>query len=436
MPKKFVIVGGGAAGIAAAATLLKTSPDASVTLFEANGYYGGRAHTDSKTIRGLPFDMGAVYLQDPGNNPWTAIAASLNFETVDDNTTYEMRIDRGHGFETISTTGDPHVTKFDQQITSDYKKNKSTPNARVMSKPRLDTQDQWFGLAISTYGPFVESAEPWQYLAADRARENQGPGNLFVKKGLGKLVAKYGAGLKDRFGARYSEYLDTPVDVITHDPSGVSVRSADGRTTVAADACIVTVPVSVLGAGAITFTPALPKPYTTALRALRLGSYKKIAVELARLPSGIDDDANYYLYNDDPDGIWQFYRLSFYPANVLVAHASGDFAAALDDMKDADVFNAFKSALSEAYDTTVSFRAAKAMTNWTKDPYAMGAYSYTAFIGGGPDDRAALGARDQMAAPLGRVLFAGEALDLEAYGTLQGAYATGEAAAGKALQLA
>ncbi|MBA6304213.1 hypothetical protein [Colwellia sp. MB02u-14] len=50
------------------------------------------------------------------------------------------------------------------------------PNARVMVKPSLQSQDEWFGLALSTYGPFTEAAEPWQYIAADRAREEQGSG--------------------------------------------------------------------------------------------------------------------------------------------------------------------------------------------------------------------------------------------------------------------
>ncbi|MBA6304212.1 FAD-dependent oxidoreductase [Colwellia sp. MB02u-14] len=149
------------------------------------------------------------------------------------------------------------------------------------------------------------------------------------------------------------------------------------------DACIVTVSVGVLAAGSIAFKPALPAIYTKALKALRMGSYKKIAVELAHMPPEIQENTNYYLYNDGnnntPEEMWQFYRHSDYPKNVLIAHMSGDFAEQLDAMPDSDVYRAFKAALTEAYeDTTIALRSTKIATNWNADPLVAGAYSYTA----------------------------------------------------------
>jgi len=436
MPKEFVIVGGGVAGLAAADTILRASTDNNVQLFEARGYTGGRAHTDASTIPGLPFDMGALYLQDPTSNPLTQLAADLKFDTVADDTSYVLRVDRGKGYEDVPAGSDADVDAFVNEIDDAYEENKNLPNQPVMERPRLDTEVEWFGLASSTYGPFTESAEPWQYLAADRAREKQGEGNLFVKRGIGTLVRAWGQTLRQRFPARYTEQLSTPVNQIVQETDAVVVYANQGRVIVPATACVVTLPVDVLTAGSVSFTPALTASYQGALKSLRLGSYLKLAVELTALPDAISDNTNYYLYNNEPKGIWQYYRLPFYPKNVLVAHTAGDFAATLETTDDRMVYALFQSALSEAYGVEVKFRGAKAITNWRNDPYALGAYSYTAFIGGGPSDRSAFEARRQLSTPMGRVCFGGEAQSLAAYGTLQGAYWEGQAAAQRALKLA
>lgn len=435
MPKEFVIVGGGAAGLVAADTILSASGDNYVQLFEAKDYTGGRAHTDVRSIHGLPFDMGAVYLQDRANNPWTQVARDLGFDTIPDDMGAVMRIDRGNGYEDVPPTGDAAVNAVVQEIEDVYKRNKELPNRPVMEEPRLDTGSEWFGLATSPYGPFTESAEPWQYLAADRARDAQGEGNLFVKQGLGNLVRAYGQTLQERFKDRYTERLATPVTEIVQERDAVVVYTKQHQVIVPATACVVTVSVDVLAAGSIAFTPALPPAYVEALKALRLGSYKKLAVELAALPDGIRDNTNYYLYNCYPEGIWQYYRLSYYPKNVLVVHASGDFAAALETIEDHMVYGMFQSALGEAYSVDVHLREARAMTHWRNDLYVRGAYSYTAFIGGGPEDRSALAARDVLSKPVSRVCFGGEAQSLTAYGTLQGAYWEGQAAARRALHM-
>ena len=96
---KVAIVGGGAAGIAAAYTLLQamTKPAIQVYLFEARGRYGGRAMTDT-SIDNYAFDMGAQYIQDPTLNPWTAIAKRLNFDTVEDDVRALLRVDKGNGW--------------------------------------------------------------------------------------------------------------------------------------------------------------------------------------------------------------------------------------------------------------------------------------------------------------------------------------------------
>jgi monoamine oxidase len=425
---KVAIVGGGLAGIAAAHTLLGDARVAEVHLLEAAGGYGGRASTDSTSIPGFAFDKGAQYIQDPTTNPLTDIAKDLRFETVKEEDLYELRVDEDGVWADVDTDT-PEVQDVVDAIQRFYDAAKSQPNVVVAAKPRFDTQVEMFGHATSPYGPFTESAETWQYLAADRAREAAGDGaeNLFVKRGVGTLVAAYGQLLPTLYEGRYKTRFGTRVTSIAHGGNGVTLTLGTSGGSLAVDACIVTVPVSVLGSGAISFEPALPAAYTNALKALRLGSYKKLALKLRTDPDDIVPGTNYYLIEAEPEGVWQCYRLPHAP-DVLVAHAAGDFAAALDAMEDKDVFSLFKANVQSAFDA-VYFTNGKAITNWSKNPNAQGAYSYTAFIGGGPSEPGPLKARSDLGVPLGKLHFAGEATNLKCYGTLQAAYFEGVRAA-------
>ena len=62
-----IVIGAGAAGLSATSELLKNGY--SVICIEANNRIGGRAYTDNE-IFGLPFDVGAHWIQNSQNNPF------------------------------------------------------------------------------------------------------------------------------------------------------------------------------------------------------------------------------------------------------------------------------------------------------------------------------------------------------------------------------
>lgn len=71
-----VVIGAGAAGMAAAAVLRSAGVEA--LLLEARDRIGGRAHTDL-TVPGAPFDRGASYIHAANRgNAWLDIALALN----------------------------------------------------------------------------------------------------------------------------------------------------------------------------------------------------------------------------------------------------------------------------------------------------------------------------------------------------------------------
>src|SRR5215467_9093843 len=74
-----VIVGGGAAGIAAAHGLHDAGVDC--LLVEARPRLGGRAFT-VRTATGIPIDLGCGWLHSADHNPWTKIAIAQG-RTID-----------------------------------------------------------------------------------------------------------------------------------------------------------------------------------------------------------------------------------------------------------------------------------------------------------------------------------------------------------------
>jgi monoamine oxidase len=74
-----------------------------------------------------------------------------------------------------------------------------------------------------------------------------------------------------------------------------------------------------------------------------------------------------------------------------------------------------------------SMLQAARLQDWSRDPFALGAYSYLR-VGG-------IGAREALAAPLrGTLYFAGEATDVEQAGTVAGALESGRRAARELLR--
>ena len=72
-----VVIGAGAAGIAAARRIM--AANRKVIVIEASGQAGGRCLTDTATF-GLPFDRGARWLHNPDTNPMVKLARSAGLE--------------------------------------------------------------------------------------------------------------------------------------------------------------------------------------------------------------------------------------------------------------------------------------------------------------------------------------------------------------------
>lgn len=449
MAKTIAIIGAGCAGLGAATTLMaREDLELNVVLIDANDLIGGRAETWSDPR--LPVDIGPQFIQDPEINPWAEILKTmppydkLDIEPIAMTPVY--RIQTGPEIWTTSLAGNMGISATDSQLSGQYQIASGFANAPIMTGNAPEfckgQQDIRLSLGSSGYGAIAESVEPWQYIASDQARQEEveSAGNLYVPGGLGTLVKRYGEKLISDNPMNLS-FMNAAVTSI--DDTGarrVALETADGDR-LKYDFCIVTIPVGEIEK--LTFLPPLSGDRIRANGFIKLGSYKKVAWRPTAFPDqdpdSIDTGNEYYLYDQERDGVWQYFRLPTDPG-ILICVAAGDFARRLDELPNDDVPPLIMDLLQEVYpdgDFAPLPEVPDIFTsNWTKTVYVHGAYSYTRYDSQlGSDNPVPLEARDRIAEPHGRVHFAGEATWKDAYGTIHGAYFSGERAANEILAI-
>jgi len=423
---KVTIVGGGCAGLGAAEVLLNGNIE--VVLIEASNRIGGRAFTTTETQ--FAFDRGPQFVQDSNINEWKTIADRLRFTYISPDIATCYRVKRNNQWQDKAWDG--KIDEVSSLLSSGFATAAELRNAAPLSGPLENDQFTQLALGADGYGAIAEAADPWRYVAKDSERQVDGGGpNLYVNAGIGALVTAYAEDLLIRYPQLLTIKLQSRIVEVRSDNNGVEV-GIDGGEKVASAYAIVTVSTAALGM--IAFVPPLPQAHSVANSYLPLGSYKKVAFRPKAMPPSIEVNTEYYIY--DEDACWQYFRLPTFP-DVLIGVAAGNFASQLDRMDDAHVVTRFLNAIRSGYPgepIEPKDNEPVQVTNWSRQPFVWGAYSYTRFDGGAADDPTALNARLEIAKSVGRLHFAGEATYADAYGTIHGAYESGKRAALAILQ--
>jgi hypothetical protein len=280
--------------------------------------------------------------------------------------------------------------------------------AQVLPKDLLDLRP-----AVEfVLGPFGISRDLADVSAYDFAKLTERDNDAFCRQGLGTLVAKLADGLPVQ--------LSTAVTTITTwGRSNLDVETTRGRFQ--ASAVIITASTAVLAGGKINFNPALPKRHVDAIAKLPLGSYDRIALELEGNPLGARSDD---LMCEKASGN----RTAALLANVAgtplcFIDVGGRFGAGLAAQGEAAMVAFATDWLAELFGSDIKKAVKrKAATSWAKEPWVLGASSAAA-VGAQPSRRILM-------EPIGtRVYFAGEAAHETLWGTVGGAWESGERAA-------
>ncbi|MGP0091004.1 MAG: flavin monoamine oxidase family protein [Xanthobacteraceae bacterium] len=403
-----VVVGAGAAGIAAARRI--GAAGRRCVVIEATERVGGRCVTDTRMF-GVPYDRGAHWIHMPDINPVAKLAPQSGFDIYPAAPGQRLRVGRRNGREGEMEEYLAALARTNRAIDEAAHGKTDISCAQALPKD-LGT----FRATIEfVLGPFGCGKDLSEVSVMDFAKSGERDMDSFCRQGYGALLAKLAEGLPIQLG--------TPVTYI-EGGRGLSVQTSKGHFS--ARAAIVTVSTNVLAAERIKFDPELPRRVLDALGKLKLGSYDHVTLELTGNPLGLQRDELVFEKSENVRTAALLANIS--GSNLCIVDVAGRFGRELSAQGDSAMVAFALDWLSGLYGNDIRKAATRShATHWNDEPFVLGAFSAAA-PGGQP-------ARRALMEPLnGRIWFAGEAVHETLWGTVGGAWESGERAAEAALR--
>lgn len=405
-----IVVGAGAAGIAAARHLEQAG--ARVLVLEARDRVGGRAFSLREVDLPVPIELGAEFVH--GDTPHTrALFATLG-AGVADVPDQRARARRGR-----ITRMDSFGAEMTHALAGlDPERSPDRPAAVALAQLRRPERRR---LALD-WVEGLQAADPARVSerAMGRAKEGEDSAGRTLD-GYGVVLARAAAPLTLRLGQ--------PVHAVRWQRGRVVVDHGRGERS-HARAVVVTVPVGVLHApagsrGSITFDPE-PSATRRALAGLEMGDAVHLVLRL-RAPLGelTDHPDVTFFHTDDPVfRVW--WTTAPVRSPIAVAWVGGPTAWSLEPSGLLALARRAQKALREQLGVRSPVAGAW-LHHWGADPFARGAYAFSRV--GGADGGT------KLARPVeGTLFFAGEATSSKASGTVEGALASGARAARQVLR--
>jgi monoamine oxidase len=405
-PVDVIIIGAGAAGIAAARRI--AAAGAKYTVLEAADHVGGRCITDTRTF-GVPYDLGAHWLYAPETNPLTRLAPRRTVEIYPAPASQKVRVGRRYAREGELEDFLSAEVRATRAI-ADAARKADVPSGQALPNDLAD----WRSTVEFVLGPYACGKDLAQVSALDLSRSAERTAAAFCRQGLGTLLATLGDSV--------AVELNAPVKSINS--RRPSVDTAKGTLT--ARAVIVTASTNVLAANRIQFDPELPHRTIDAFARLSLGSYDHIALELLGNPLSLQSDD--LVFEKSSDGHTAAMLANVSGTQLCVIDVAGGFGRELSAQGKPAMVDFATEWLARLYGTEVKKAIGRTYaTNWNAAPYVLGAAS--AAVPG------AQVARRVLMEPINDgVWFAGEAAHETAWGTVGGAWESGERAADAVLR--
>lgn len=258
---KVIIIGAGAAGLAAGQYLNKRNIN--VTILEARPRIGGRIWTDYNWVN-FPIELGASVIHGDKAITFNYVPKSETI-SVGDIPVWFFKVGKKwrRGKEIIDSFN--HV---DQELINFTGPDKDIASwlEGIIKEPEIRKV-----IAFELTNPYL--ANPTEMSVAELAHEwrvnHSGEGHFLIKTGYNSVVKKLATGLEVLVGQIVSS--------ISWTEKGVEVKIDNGRT-IRGDKVIVTVPLSILQRGIIKFNPSLPLEKLKAIKFLKMGEVAKLFI--------------------------------------------------------------------------------------------------------------------------------------------------------------
>jgi monoamine oxidase len=402
-----VVIGAGAAGIAAARRIM--AANRKVIVVEATGQVGGRCLTDVSTFE-VPFDRGARWMHNPDSNPMIKLARAAGLEITTAPSGQKIRI--GRRYARAGETEDFLATLVRTNRAFDDASRKLDGScAAALPKDLGD----WAGTIEFALGANFAGKDLKDFSVVDKVRAQDRSSVFACRQGLGTLIAK--------LGEQVPISLSTPASRVNWGPRDVSVETPSGK--IAARAIIVTVSSNVLTSGNVKFTPDIPKRTLDAAAKLGLGSYDHIALELPGNPLGLSRDDVVIEQSNSMRTALLYANIG--RSSLCSIDVAGSFGRDLSGQGDKAMADFATEWLTKLFGSDAAAGVRRSIvTRWNAQPYVLGAMSAAA--PGGQSSRKIL------TEPLGSIFLAGEATHETLWGTVDGAWESGERAAEAALR--
>jgi monoamine oxidase len=311
-------------------------------------------------------------------------------------------------FEDLNQRIDNHPNRDDSSQNLRNTINAVKPSMRLTAAQDRNLE---YSINASIEHEYAEDAENLSTRFYDDALEDEGD-DLIIQKGYGQIPQILARGLEIRFEAIVSS--------VEYNASGVKISTNQGVFE-ATDA-IITVPLGVLKRGTIKFIPELPATKTRAIANIGFGVLDKT---ILRFPKNFwqSAEADLLAFIGQTRGQWaETYDLSAVTGEpVLVMFNAGSVARGFAKQNESIVVSSAMQTLRTMFGK-IPEPSASLLTRWGNDPFTWGSYS-SLKSGSSPADIAAL------AAPLGKLHFAGEATSKPHMATVHGALQSGQRAA-------
>ncbi|WP_119304418.1 flavin monoamine oxidase family protein [Dongia deserti] len=403
-----VIIGAGAAGLAAARRLVDKG--ASFRLLEAKPHIGGRVVTDSATL-GAPVDLGGHWLHSPALNPLTPLVDRYLFHVKQG--PEDFRVARNRAI----LSGPEHDECF-AYVDDCFAKIAAIGDgehdcpASALFPVRGKWHDFFEANFIAKQGVTLAQSS-----ALDFARYVWEGDDWPILDGFGALIVRHAQGIPVE--------LETPATHIAWGGrNGVAVETPRG--TIEARAVIIAVSTGVLANEVIRFSPSLPDRKQQAIADLPLGSCNKVALGFTRNPFGDVDSMMLMPDLGATESVEFVVREGGH--NIVTAMLNGPFAKELAAQGARPTADYALTQLAAIFGNDVKACVTDRIVfaDWDHDPWIRGCYAAAK-----PGRYAA---RAELGLPIEhRLFFAGEAVHHCYMGDVHGAHLTGEAAAEAAL---